>query len=95
MYFQGQCRNFTIISVEIGGTGGQKIASTGKVFGLMSLADFPGSCRGDSRGLPPLMEGKMHVKLANANCVVIYLAGETEGLATSMGVQTCQVNWAD
>ena len=93
LYYQGQRRNFTITSVGLGGTGGQKINSTGKVFGLRSLEDFPGSYRGVSRGLT-LIEGKMHAKLTNANGVVIYLAGQTEGLATSMGVQTYQVSFS-
>jgi hypothetical protein len=43
--------------------------------------------RGVSQGLK-LIQGQMHAKLENQNGVVIYLAGETEGLASSLGVQS-------
>ena len=33
----------------------------------------------------------MHAKLTNGNGVVMYLAGETEGLASSMGAQAFEV----
>lgn len=94
LYYQGQRRNFTINSVGVGGTGGLKISATGKVFGLNRLSEFPGTYRGVSSGLT-LFEGKMQAKLTNSNGVVIYLAGETEGLASSGGVQSYQINWAD
>jgi hypothetical protein len=58
------------------------------------LSDFSGTYRGVSRGLT-LIEGKMHAKLTNANGVVMYLAGETEGLASSMGAQAFEVNLTD
>jgi hypothetical protein len=35
---------------------------------------------------------QMHAKLTNENGVVMYLAGETEGLASSMGAQAFEVN---
>ena len=50
--------------------------------------------RGISRGLT-LIEGKMHAKLTNGNGVVMYLAGETEGLASSIGVQAFEVILTD
>jgi hypothetical protein len=34
----------------------------------------------------------MHAKLTNQNGVVMYLAGETEGLASSLGAQAFVVN---
>jgi outer membrane immunogenic protein len=89
--FQGQRRNFTISSVGIGGTGGQNISATGKVFNLTNLSAFNGGYRGVSRGLT-LMEGKMYAKLTNEKGVVIYLTGDTKGLATSGGVQQFQIN---
>lgn len=94
LYFRGSRHNFTITSVGLGGTGGQTIASTGKVYGLQNLAEFPGAYRGVSSGLT-LIEGKRHAKLTNANGVVIYLAGATEGLATSGGVQSYQITLTD
>jgi hypothetical protein len=39
-----------------------------------------------------LIEGKMHAKLTNQNGVTMYLAGETEGLASSLGAQAFEVN---
>ncbi len=92
--FQGGRRNFTIKSVGVGGTGGQSIAATGKVYNLNRISQFPGSYRGISRGFT-LIEGKMHSKLTNANGVVIYLAGATEGLATSGGVQNFDITFND
>ena len=49
---------------------------------------------GISSGLT-LIEGKMHAKLTNGNGVVMYLAGQTEGLASSMGAQAFEVNLTD
>jgi hypothetical protein len=37
------------------------------------------------------LEGQMHAKLTNSNGVVLYLAGETEGLASSLGAQAFEI----
>jgi len=94
LYYNGQGHHFTISGLGAGGMGGQKISATGKVYNLNNLSDFSGSYRGVSRGLT-LIEGKMHAKLTNGNGVVMYLAGETEGLASSMGVQAFEVSLTD
>ena len=91
LYYNGQRHHFTISGVGAGGMGGQKISATGKVYNLNRLSDFSGTYQGISRGLT-LIEGKMHAKLTNANGVVMYLAGETEGLASSIGAQAFEVN---
>ena len=83
--------HFTISGVGVGGAGGQKISATGKVYNLNNLSSFSGTYHGVSRGLT-LIEGKMHAKLSNGNGVAMYLAGETEGLASSMGAQAFEVN---
>ena len=88
--FKGQRRAFTINSVGVGGTGGQNISATGKVYNLNSLSDFSGKYRGISRGFT-LIEGKMYSRLTNDNGVVIYLTGETKGLASSAGLQSFQI----
>jgi len=92
--YNGQRHHFTISGVGVGGAGGQKISATGKVYNLNNLSDFSGTYHGVSRGLT-LIEGKMHAKLTNGNGVVMYLAGETEGLASSMGAQAFEVNLTD
>jgi hypothetical protein len=89
--YNGQRHHFTISGVGVGGAGGQKISATGKVYNLNNLSSFSGTYHGISRGLT-LIEGKMHAKLTNGNGVVMYLAGETEGLASSMGAQAFEVN---
>ena len=94
LYYNGQGHHFTISGLGAGGMGGQKISATGKVYNLNNLSDFSGSYRGVSRGLT-LIEGKMHAKLTNGNGVVMYLAGATEGLASSMGVQAFEVTLTD
>jgi hypothetical protein len=86
--------HFTISGLGVGGAGGQKISATGKVYNLNKLSDFSGTYHGISRGLT-LIEGKMHAKLTNGNGVVMYLAGETEGLASSMGAQAFEVTLTD
>jgi hypothetical protein len=93
LYYQGR-HHFTISGVGVGGAGGQKISATGKVYNLNGLSSFSGTYHGVSRGLT-LIEGKMHAKLTNGNGVVMYLAGETEGLASSMGAQAFEVNLTD
>src|SRR5438874_447591 len=94
LYFNGRRRHFTISGLGVGGAGGQKTSATGKVYNLNKLSDFSGTYHGISRGLT-LIEGKMHAKLTNGNGVVMYLAGQTEGLASSMGAQAFEVNLTD
>jgi hypothetical protein len=94
LYYNGQRNHFTISGLGVGGAGGQKISATGKVYNLNNLSSFSGTYHGISRGLT-LIEGKMHAKLTNGNGVVMYLAGETEGLASSMGAQAFEVNLTD
>jgi len=94
LYYHGGSHHFTISGAGVGGAGGQKISATGKVYNLNRLSDFSGTYHGVSRGLT-LIEGKMHAKLTNQNGVTMYLAGETEGLASSMGAQGFEVNLTD
>jgi hypothetical protein len=94
LYYNDQQHHFTISGLGAGGMGGQKISATGKVYNLNNLSSFSGTYRGVSRGLT-LIEGKMHAKLTNGNGVTMYLAGETEGVASSMGVQAFEVNLTD
>jgi hypothetical protein len=91
LYYNGQRHHFTISGLGAGGAGGQKISATGKVYNLNNLSSFSGTYHGVSRGLT-LIEGKMHAKLTNQNGVTMYLAGQTEGLASSMGAQAFEVN---
>src|SRR5215475_7167746 len=91
LYYHGQTHHFSISGAGVGGMGGQKISATGKVYNLNRLSDFSGTYRGVSQGLT-LIEGQMHAKLQNGNGVVMYLAGQTEGVASSMGVQAFEVN---
>jgi hypothetical protein len=94
LYFNGQRHHFTISGLGAGGAGAQKISATGKVYNLNNLSSFSGTYRGISRGLT-LIEGQMHAKLQNGNGVVMYLAAQTEGIASSMGVQAFEVNLTD
>jgi len=94
LYYNGRRHHFTISGLGAGGMGAQKISATGKVYNLTSLSQFSGTYRGISRGLT-LIEGKMHAKLTNGNGVVMYLAAETEGLASSMGAQAFEVSLTD
>ena len=91
LYFNGQRHHFSISGLGAGGMGAQKISATGKVYNLNRLSDFSGTYRGISRGLT-LIEGQMHAKLQNGNGVVMYLAAQTEGVASSMGAQAFEVN---
>ena len=91
LYYNGGRHHFTISGGGVGGSGVQKVSATGKVFNLNRLSDFSGIYHGVSRGLT-LIEGKMHAKLTNQNGVVMYLAGQTEGLASSLGAQAFEVH---
>ena len=91
LYYHGGSHRFTISGGGVGGSGAQKVSATGKVFNLNRLSDFSGTYHGVSRGLT-LIEGKMHAKLTNQNGVTMYLAGTTEGLASSLGAQAFEVN---
>src|SRR5216110_3813924 len=90
LYYNGRRHHFTISGLGAGGMGAQKVSAAGKVYNLNNLSNFSGSYHGVSRGLT-LIEGKMHAKLANGNGVTMYLAGQTEGLASSMGAQAFEV----
>ena len=94
LYYNGRRHHFTISGLGAGGAGAQKVSATGKVYNLNRLSDFSGTYQGISRGLT-LIEGKMHAKLTNGNGVVMYLAGETEGLASSIGVRAFEVTLTD
>ena len=94
LYYHGQRHHFTISGLGAGGMGAQKISATGKVYNLNNLSDFSGTYRGISRGLT-VIEGQMHAKLTNGNSVTMYLAAETEGVASSMGAQAFEVNLTD
>jgi hypothetical protein len=91
LYYNCRSHHFTISGGGLGGSGVQKVSATGKVYNLNKLSDFSGTYHGISRGLT-LVEGKMHAKLTNQNGVVMYLAGETEGLASSLGAQAFEVH---
>jgi hypothetical protein len=93
LYYHG-VHHFTISGLGVGGMGGQKVSATGKVYNLNRLSDFSGTYRGVSQGLT-LIEGKMHAKLTNGNGVTMYLAGQTEGVASSMGAQAFEVSLTD
>jgi hypothetical protein len=94
LYYHGQRHHFSISGGGVGGMGGQKISATGKVYNLNKLSDFSGTYHGVSQGLT-LIEGKMHAKLTNGNGVVMYLAGQTEGLASSLGAQVFEISLTD
>jgi len=94
LYYHGQRHHFNISGLGAGGMGAQKISATGKVYNLNNLSDFSGTYRGISRGLT-VIEGQMHAKLTNGNGVTMYLAAETEGVASSMGAQAFEVNLTD
>jgi hypothetical protein len=94
LYYHGQRHHFTISGLGAGGMGAQKISATGKVYDLNNLSSFSGTYRGISRGLT-LIEGQMHAKLQNGNGVTMYLAAQTEGVASSMGAQAFEVNLTD
>ena len=91
LYYNGRSHHFTISGGGLGGSGVQKTSATGKVYNLSNLSSFSGTYHGISRGLT-LIEGKMHAKLTNQNGVVMYLSGQTEGLASSLGAQAFEVN---
>jgi hypothetical protein len=94
LYFHGGRHHFTISGAGVGGSGAQKVSATGNVYNLNNLSQFPGTYHGIARGLT-LIEGKMHAKLTNQNGVTMYRAGETEGLASSLGAQAFEVNLTD
>ena len=94
LYYHGGRHHFTISGGGVGGSGAQKVSATGKVYNLNRLSDFSGTYHGIARGLT-LIEGQMHAKLTNGNGVVMYLAGQTEGLASSLGAQAFEVNLTD
>ena len=92
--YHGGRHHFTISGGGLGGSGAQKVSATGTVYNLNRLSDFSGTYKGISRGLT-LIEGQMHAKLTNQNGVTMYLAGKTEGLASSLGAQAFEVNLTD
>jgi hypothetical protein len=92
--YKGRQHHFKISGIGAGGTGVQKVSATGKVYNLDNLQAFPGTYQGISKGLT-LIEGKMHAKLTNGNGVVLYLAGETQGLASASGVLSYEITLTD
>src|SRR6478609_5370827 len=91
LYYNGGRHHFSISGAGVGGSGTQKVSATGKVYNLNRVSNSSGTYHGVSRGLT-LIEGQMHAKLTNQNGVVMYIAGQTEGLASSLGAQAFEVN---
>src|ERR1700747_425827 len=94
LYYNGGRHHFTISGGGVGGSGAPRGSAPGQVENLNRLSDFSGTYHGVSRGLT-LIEGQMHAKLTNQNGVVMYLAGQTEGLASSLGAQAFEVNFTN
>lgn len=94
LYFNGRSHRFTITGAGLGGMGGQTVKATGRVYNLHSLSDFNGTYGGTSRGLT-LGKGKVSAQVKNQRGVVIYLAGETSGVATALGVRAFHVTLAE
>lgn len=92
--YNGQRRSFSITGVGAGGTGAMKVVAHAKIYNLNNIQDFSGTYAGVSNGLT-LLNGTMHAKLTNDNGVVMYLAGETEGLASSVGLQRFQISFTE
>ncbi len=92
--YNGQRRSFSITGVGAGGAGGAKVTANAKIYNLNNIEEFSGTYTGVSNGLT-LIEGTMHAKLTNDNGVVMYLAGETQGLASSTGVQKFRISFTD
>src|SRR5213080_1505378 len=91
LYYNGQRHHFTISGLGAGGMGGQKVTATGKVYNLNNLRDFAGTYRGISGALT-LIRGRMHAKLTKGSAPAMYRDGETEELASYMGVQAFEVS---
>lgn len=83
--FQGRSRSFSVKSIGAGGTGIQRVHAVGEVYNLETLEDFEGAYTGARSGLT-LFKGKMHERIENDRGVVIYITGQTSGLASSLGM---------
>lgn len=94
IHYRGKPHRFSITSIGAGGAGAQKVSATGVVYGLKKLSDFSGTYTGVSSGLTAF-KGRMHAKLTNPNGVSLYIAGTTEGLASSLGVQAFKLQLLD
>ncbi len=88
--YNGRRYGFTAAGVGAGGTGGQSVSGTGKVYNLNSLSDFAGTYTSTRSGFT-IIKGKVNAKLTNNKGVVIYMSGVTQGLASSAGVSTVTV----
>jgi len=81
--YNGRRHHFTISGVGAGGAGGQKTSATGKVYNLISSPTFPELTTASAADSPDRREDACQADQRNG--VVMYLAGQTEGLASSMG----------
>ncbi len=88
--FNGKSYGFSSVGVGAGGTGVQSINATGNVYNLTNLSDFAGTYTSKRSGFT-LVKGKVNVKLTNSNGVVIYVTGETKGLASSTGISSVTI----
>ena len=90
LYYRGRKYPFSFRSIGAGGTGAQNVWATGDVYNLDRLSDFSGNYTGVRSGLT-LLRGRQHAKFTNDKGVVIYVAGNTEGLASSTGASTVSI----
>ncbi len=92
LQYEGQSHGFTIGGLGIGGFGISKIAATGEVYNLATLADFAG-VYGQARygfALGTLSQGELW--LQNPQGVYLRLKAEREGLMLTLGADAMYIS---
>lgn len=90
--FEGKNYDFTIGGLGVGGFGVSSIKATGEVYGLKSLADFPGAYAQARVGFAAGNSGGGDLWLENEKGVYMHLVAERKGLMLSLGADAIYID---
>ncbi len=85
--YRGRNYPFTVSAVGVGGNGVQSVDYKGDVYNLRRLSDFAGHYNGVRSGVT-VGNGVVKARLKGDNGVIIYLIGESEGIANANGADS-------
>jgi hypothetical protein len=85
LFFRGRSYPFAVGGLGIGGIGASTLNASGEVYGLNSVADFPGAYAQGRVGFAFGNSSGGDLWLQNSHGVIMHLAAKRSGLMLSLG----------
>lgn len=90
--FQNNTYDFKLGGLGIGGIGASHLQSSGEVYNMKNVWQFPGTYLQGSLGYSATNQGKGDLWLQNENGVVLHLKSSQQGLGLTTGADGVVVN---